>query len=1033
MHGKVYETYRAIQKNLIIFFCICSPLFILEAKEYSEYNHERLYSFEKMPPNVFCGQASSLNISNEHFKHLKNNIEWHWNDLNEYWSIKDQIGYVTPKTKKDSYVSTFVFWVYAKTPIINKKLKVQFLKQGEVQCFFEYGLDFTGWRGAWIAFDRDMQGTPVEEMDEVRFSVPEAQEGRLFFDHILLSSMQDVRHHTADVQAPYINEKTSSHWLVLYKSWVKDFDIPFEQKVSEKTKQDVYEIEKRTKILLLSGKQRKPIEELRESVSSYRITENTDGTPKGIPVFYERYGETYEMLGADKYDVIYNNIMGVKKFNNILLDLATAYHQAANHIERDEIEAMFIRMVRHLLDQGFQAGSAMGTLHHLGYSMRDFYPAMFLMEKPLEKAHLKHTVQQAMEWFSGTGELKTKPVESGMNIDIFNTNLISRLTSILMIDSLSEKIHYLHAFTRWLNNGYAYAEGVRGSFKTDGSIFHHCHNYPAYAVGGLQGAIEAVYLLRHTAFSISEERHGILKKALMSMRIYCNLRTWPLSLSGRHPDGKGHLIPSHFRLLALAGSPDGKDTVDKELAEAFLRLAPINSPHRHEFENAGFKAEQSPNGNWTFNYSCLNAHRRDNWLVSSMGHSRYLWSSEGYRGENLFGRYMTHGALQILATGNPISNEGSGFRQEGWDWNHFPGTTVTVLPVKDLKADVKSLDDVSGYEEMLLSDEAFAGGISIQQKQGAFAMKLHEHDKYNGSLRARKSVFFFDNRIVALGSNIESGLENETHTTLFQNYLDDINKPCLIDKTENTTFPYTEKLKKSQTLLSDGLNNFFFIRNGEVVIRKSNQQSYHEETGAPTSNNFATAYINHGSKPRNGAYEYMILIQPTQQEIREVSENMASAESNLYTVLQHDSSAHIVYDNYSKTTGYVLFESGAVSTGKLLKEVNLPCLIMTSEINKNTYVLSACNPDLNFYEGSADEIYDENGKRIERSVYSRKWINNPSGVSLLKIRLAGQWILVDEHPYIKNEVFGDYTDLSIECRHGLSYEATIRKKTVSKK
>ena len=71
---------------------------------------------------------------------------------------------------------------------------------------------------------------------------------------------------------------------------------------------------------------------------------------------------------------------------------------------------------------------------------------------------------------------------------------------------------------------------------------------------------------------------------------------------------------------------------------------------------------------------------------------------------------------------------------------------------------------------MLLSDEWFAGGVSHKGVCGAYAMKLHEHDKYNGSLRAHKSFFLFGNRIIALGSDIENSLEGApVHTTLFQN------------------------------------------------------------------------------------------------------------------------------------------------------------------------------------------------------------------------------------------------------------------------
>ena len=45
----------------------------------------------------------------------------------------------------------------------------------------------------------------------------------------------------------------------------------------------------------------------------------------------------------------------------------------------------------------------------------------------------------------------------------------------------------------------------------------------------------------------------------------------------------------------------------------------------------------------------------------------------------------------------------------------------------------------------------------------------HEHDKYNGSHRARKSYHFIDGMIVCLGSDIENtNTEFPTETTIFQ-------------------------------------------------------------------------------------------------------------------------------------------------------------------------------------------------------------------------------------------------------------------------
>ena len=78
-----------------------------------------------------------------------------------------------------------------------------------------------------MAFDRDMEGCPEEGMDEVVISAPlQVRKGRLWFDGIITSAFEDVRYHTPDWQAPFINEGTDIHWLVLNKSWNLRLDVP---------------------------------------------------------------------------------------------------------------------------------------------------------------------------------------------------------------------------------------------------------------------------------------------------------------------------------------------------------------------------------------------------------------------------------------------------------------------------------------------------------------------------------------------------------------------------------------------------------------------------------------------------------------------------------------------------------------------------------------------------------------------------------------------------------------------------------------
>ena len=72
------------------------------------------------------------------------------------------------------------------------------------------------WRAAWVCYERDMQGTPEEGMNELRIIAP-IQKGSLFIDHLITATKVDARQQTADLQVLFVNAGTTNHWLVVYQ------------------------------------------------------------------------------------------------------------------------------------------------------------------------------------------------------------------------------------------------------------------------------------------------------------------------------------------------------------------------------------------------------------------------------------------------------------------------------------------------------------------------------------------------------------------------------------------------------------------------------------------------------------------------------------------------------------------------------------------------------------------------------------------------------------------------------------------------
>lgn len=881
-----------------------------------------------------------------------------------------------------------------------------------------------------------MEGVPEEGMNEMRVIAPDVK-GKLYLDHIILASKVDARQQAADVQVPFVNKGTTNHWLVIYEHslWKPDMALT---PVSEQQKREVQEIEKRFRDMLYTPSKftDKELGGIRKKYDTYKITYK-NGKVTGLPIFMVRQAEAYERMIPDWNKDMFTRLgMEMNEYFNLMKRIAIAYNNASDTGVRDELKQKFLAMYDHITDQGVAYGSCWGNIHHYGYSMRGLFVSYFLMKDVLREAGKLKDAERTLNWYAITNEVYPKPTENGIDIDTFNTKLQGRIASILIMENSPEKLQYLRSFSRWLDYGCRPAPGLAGSFKTDGACFHHRNNYPAYAVGGLDGATSMIYLLSGTEFKLSELAHETVKNVLLTMRFYCNLKQWPLSMSGRHPNGKGELVPIQYATMAVAGTPDGKQAYDADMAAAYLRLAAYTgmpdkdapdylpkASARQELkmkellEAQGFRPEPDPQGNLALGYGCVSVQRRDNWMAVVRGHSRYLWAAEHYLPANFYGRYLAHGSMQIL-TGKPgemVTFTTSGWQENGFDWNRIPGVTSIHLPFEQLRAKVLNVDTFSGMEEMLYSDEAFAGGLSQARLNGNFGMKLHEHDKYNGSHRARKSFHFFGDMIVCLGTDIENtNSEFPTETTVFQ----------LAAVTPEARQYWNACKGGGQTYIDPNGVGYYLSKHSMADAkyeRNFPQVTVGERSAKPTSGDWVSLTLQHGKAPEAASYEYAVLPHTDAASLKTFAKNPA------YRVLQQDRNAHIVHSLTDNITSYVLFETPrSLPADGLLQKADTSCLVMVRE-NNGKLLLTVSQPDLALYRGSSDEAFDKDGKRIERSIYSRPWIDNDSGEIPVTVTLKGLW-QVAETPYCKL-VSADkkQTVLRFTCRDAASFDVELRK------
>lgn len=1001
------------------------------------------------------GENARIQISHQYAKDGQCSLMWKGKGLS-HLHIRGDVGYRPFEGKGlDQNRDAFVFWVYLEKRR-KETLLIHFMKNGKKCCSFPFYLNFTGWRTCWCPFS-DMQGSPEIEMDEIIFEIESNDEFELYLDQIISSVAIDPRHPVRDLQIPFINmgadSAANAHWTSLYRFWKL-----FEDRIQEcRVQKKGFSTEKVCSQDREDRQRKEEQSQIIERLDAYVMSHATFPTMGNLLVTDDECRELLEdcdVLLKHTVDSGYHKAaypkeykeqlsaltdsVDIKDYGQAMLQLAYAW-RAGSDEQKPLLGDKYARMASHLLYQGWAAGSSLGTTHHMGYPMRPFYPSVFLMRDVLKEKGLLKDMAAMTAWYAGSGRIFRDSEElKGESIDTLNTLLQGILFSILLMEKDEERDVCLKGVKTWLSAALRPAPGLEGPFKEDGSAFHHCGHYPAYAMGGLVGAAPVVYALSNTRYALEKEAHLAMRKSLLTMRFYCNQVQWLISMSSRHPKGCGEMSQisnlEPFYYMALAGVPGEKSKVDEEMAGALLRLSEYhNFPKAQELAALGISKEEAPQGHISLNYACAGLHRRKEWLAGVRGHSRYLWGSEIYEKNNLFGRYITYGNLQILGSGVPVNQKDSGFFQEGWDWNCWPGTTAPVIDLERLRGKIRVVDPTAGMEEMLLSDESFAGGTQFENWHGMFGMKLHGHAKYDGSFRARKSWFFFDDRIVCLGSDIEDADEQaEVCTTLFQHYMGSRQEGHMWVEGKEKVVREEDITGERGMILMDPSDNVYIIPKGQKLrltegMQYSKSQNLGEDTCAP----FAKAVLSHGSMPKKEEYEYIILVKGGKETVEKLEKEDAKGRMSGCEILQKDRRLHAVYDGKTGVTGSVFFESGTGTcwTGKsVISEAQNACLVMEKRI-ENELVLSVCDPDLRFYEGVEKDQIDEKGDQKEISLYSRVWSSNESKEGIVTLRLNGCWNLLDTEEE-KVEILEEdgSTVLKIVCKDGKTVPVHLMRK-----
>lgn len=962
----------------ILVLAACSSAIAEDAVAYDSFEDDAV------PSHWLSSRDGALGISDLHSKHGKRSLCWDFQrgdtirvsanlgDINRYG------GYGGTYSK-----ATFGIWVYCEQPI-SGSVRFDFCTGEERDAWFEFPLDFTGWQRAHLKYTV----APHDHLAETRWAVEFEGQVRASTDNILISAPEGVDAGTVFVDLVVYNG------LMDYRlqrapadySWEpvkRDPELfPLPEQVTEAEIEGIEYLGERLEEMRVGtgSVSTEHLAGLRERVQALDIVRDEKGI-RGRPVVHDRWMPFYEGI---------EGVTPVSEVADLMLALGRAYHRADDRATQEQIAEWYCLIARHLRDQGMVAGSGFSWGWYNG---RNLGEANFLMRRPLRECGLLDWAVNYMDYSYGFSRIFDDSTISP-NMDYFHMDVRYRLYGCLMQVERAEQVRHLRAYSRRLSLDIV-TENTPNGYRPDGSAFHHRFHYFAYAGNGTRSLVNIVEPLSQTVYRLTPEAMRRLKQVVLTMRFYCNLVDLPLPLSGRHPF-KQRLDPNVLLTLANCGSPDGTAERDRELAAAYLRLVP-DAADEDIFREHDIVPE-TLEGNMTMNYAGLTAHRRDDWLALVKGYGRYVRFGEIYANNNRFGRYLSNGYLDILGGGDPISRGGSGVVQEGWDWNRLDGTTVIYLPLDELRA-------VSSGTEGVSSDQTFVGGLSHRGWNGAFVMQLQGDEQHEPTFRGKKTYFFFDDRIICLGSDIANeDADHRTQTNLFQKHLPNPEQDTMwVNGEEVAGLGVRRDLPADEPAwIIDPQGTGYWLPAGQRVhVARKHQQSRDQSNSRDTEGDFATGSIDHGTAPNAGSYEYAVVVRATPERMEQFSRAMLDARQPPYEVLQRDRSAHIVYDRRSHTWGAVLFEAGPVGPDLPLLKVDHPCLVMIERKDGGGLHLSVADPDLNLQEGVSIP------RSLRITIRGTREISNPSP----DFRVV--------------QKTSDRTVIDVTCREGRSYDIEL--------
>lgn len=366
------------------------------------------------------------------------------------------------------------------------------------------------------------------------------------------------------------------------------------------------------------------------------------------------------------------------------------------------------------------------------------------------------------------------------------------------------------------------------------------------------------------------------------------------------------------------GRPEGALLSAENIIPQLDQFSIADPAHLAEYQTSKKLIEsqkpQDIGGNKHFWRSDYMVHHRTAYVTSlKMCSKRTVGIELNMNSENKLGYWLPYGLTYIYRRGT----EYQGIFPV-WDWARLPGVTSPHLEYEEINKGVAYTQETS-----------FIGGVS-DGKYGVSAMDFSKN-----KTTAKKAWFWFDNEWVALGAGIQSSHSSAIVTGI--NQCLQKGKPLVDGKPFDKG---SQSLENPGWIIHDSIG-YVFPGNETVEIKAqiqsgNMQRIYGLGADSTHSSKVFSLWFDHGAKPVDASYEYIVIPGKSQAEIDQYVENLP------VSILCNTSKIQAVSHKTLKITGIVFHQAGEFNINDDLSVgVDKPSILL---VDHKRNMISASDP-----------------------------------------------------------------------------------------